>query len=68
MVPHIHPGSGAKAPRIRDVFRQLLRTYSWGVFYRGFSLTLMRSIPVSCTTLPMFDTVHMHLSKFLAPL
>ncbi len=45
----------------------LQRVYASGGilgFYRGLSVTLVRSVPVACTVLPMFDYVHEKLSQF----
>ncbi len=46
-------------------FVRALRAHGWRVFYRGLSVALVRSVPVSCTVLPMFDFAQAELTRLL---
>jgi hypothetical protein len=57
--------AGAALPTVGDVARQLYAAHGLRGFYRGLGVTLVRAVPVACTTLPLNDALHEALGGLL---
>ena len=48
-----------------DCVRKSYHAEGWTVFFRGLKFTLIRAAPVSAILLPIYDTTHSYLERYI---